>query len=259
MQQIVPSPFSIKNMNTESPSAILNTGEPELPSGAAASGPTSSIICLKPAPAAGNTLPNIDAGNALVADNSLVAPRELVTGLLHRGTKGVLAASSKVGKSWMLLDLATSIATGTRFLKWNTTAGRVLFLNFEIHRAFIKKRLQIIQERKQLTNLDNLDIWTLRGASANPEELLERIIDETRADHYALIILDPIYKLMVGRSENMAGGVGALSHDHQSRPSGLRTDPRAALEDINNACRTARPGAVVSTTTGVHKTPDRNQ
>ena len=125
----------------------------------------------------------------------------------------MLAASSKVGKSWMLLDLATSIATGTRFLKWNTTAGRVLFINFEIHRAFIKKRLQILQERKQLTNLDNLDIWTLRGASANPEELLERIIDETRADHYALIILDPIYKLMVGRSENMAGGVGALCHN----------------------------------------------
>jgi|ERR1035438_1495155 hypothetical protein len=62
-------------------------------------------------------------------------------------------------------------------------------------------------------NLDNLHIWTLRGASANPEELLERIIDETRADHYALIMLDPIYKLMVGRSENMAGGVGALCHN----------------------------------------------
>src|ERR1035438_5884577 len=141
-------------MNTKSTSAILNIGAPELPSGATASGPTSSIICLKPAHPAGNSLPNIDTGDALLADHSLVAPRELVTGLLHRGTKGVLAASSKVGKSWMLLDLATSIATGTRFLKWNTTAGRVLFINFEIHRAFIKKRLQIIQERKQLTNLD---------------------------------------------------------------------------------------------------------
>jgi hypothetical protein len=200
----------MNNMNTELTSAILNTGEPALPSGAAASGPTSSIICLKPAPALGSTLPKIDAGNTLLADHSLVAPRELVAGLVNLATKVVLAASSKVGKSWMLLDLATSIATGTRILKWNTVASKVLFVNFEIHRAFIKERLQRIQKRKQLGNLDNLRIWTLRGMAMDFEELVEAVVEGINGEEYGLIILDPIYKLMAGRSENVAGGVGAM-------------------------------------------------
>lgn len=191
---------------------ILKTGEPELLSGPAASGPTSSIICLKPTPAPGNSLPNIDSANALLADHSLAAPRELVTGLLHAGTKGVLGGSSKAGKTWLLLDLAVSIATGTPFLNWPTTDGKVLFINFEIHKAFIKDRLHKITARKGLTDPGNLSIWTLRAQGADFDTLLERIIERIKGERYALIILDPLYKLMVGRSENTAGSVGVLCH-----------------------------------------------
>ena len=191
---------------------MFNNGEPELPSGATAAGPTSSILCLKPAHPAGNSLPNIDAANALLADRTLVAPPELVTGLLHCGTKGVLGGSSKAGKTWLLLDLAISVATGTPFLKWRTTAGKVLVINFEIHRAFIKVRLHKITARKGLTDLSNLSIWTLRGQGADVETLLEQITERIKGERYALIILDPLYKLMAGRSENTAGAVGALCH-----------------------------------------------
>ena len=210
--QIIPSPLFFKNMNAESPSAILNTGEPELPSGAAASGPTSSIICLKPAHPSGNTLPSIHGGNVLLADRTLAAPRELVTGLLHGGTKGVLGGSSKAGKTWLLLDLAVSIATGTPFLKWPTIAGRVLFINLEILLVFIKERLQEITARKGLTDVGNLDFLNLRGQGADFETLLEQITERIKGERYALIILDPLFKLMVGMSENTAGSVGVLCH-----------------------------------------------
>ena len=199
-------------MDTNSPSALLNNGAPELPSGAAVAGLTSGIICLKPALAPGNTLPKIDGGNVLLTDRTLVAPQELVTGLLHGGTKGVLGGSSKAGKTWLSLDLAVSIATGTPFLKWPTTPGRVLFINFEIHRAFIKQRLQTITAKKGLTDLSNLSIWTLRGQGAAFDTLLDEIVERIHGERYALIILDPLYKLMIGRSENTAGGVGVLCH-----------------------------------------------
>ena len=116
-------------------------------SGAAALKPTCAghgagggVICLRPSPPA-LTLPSIDPANVLVADKSMAAPQEIVSGLLHAGTKGVLASSSKAGKTWLLLGLAISVATGTPFLKWVTNIGKVLFINFEIHRAFIKQRL----------------------------------------------------------------------------------------------------------------------
>jgi hypothetical protein len=210
--QFSPARSSINNMKAESTSVIFNNGEPELPSGATASGPTSSIICLKPAHPEGITLPNIDAANALLADSTLAAPPELVTGLLHCGTKGVLGGSSKVGKTWLLLDLAISVATGTPFLKWPTTAGKVLVINFEIHRAFIKVRLQKITARKGLTDVGNLNFWNLRGRGADFEKMLEQIIERIKNERYALIILDPVYKLLIGRSENTAGAIGALCH-----------------------------------------------
>jgi RecA-family ATPase len=172
--------------------------------------PGSNVICLRPR--VPRNLPSIDLGTALIGDGSLIEPQEIVAGLLHAGTKGVLASSSKAGKTWVLLDLATSVASGTPFLKWQTTPGKVLFLNFEIHRAFLKGRLQIVKERKQLANLDNLRVWTLWGTTAEFEDLLEAIIDEIRSEQFALIVLDPIYKMMVGRSENMASGVGVLCH-----------------------------------------------
>jgi RecA-family ATPase len=160
--------------------------------------------------ARGSGLPKIHSASALIADQNLVLPTEIVPGVLHAGTKAVLAAPSKVGKSWMLLALSAAVATGTTFLKWNTTPGKVLFINFEILPVFMKARLQQIKDRQNLGNLDNLQLWNLRGAPADPEELVDRIIAEIGGDGYAQISLDPVYKMMPGRSENTASSVSAL-------------------------------------------------
>ena len=171
----------------------------------------SPIITLRPTPKIPG-LPKIDNGTQLIADTTITKPSELVSGLLHQGTKGVLASGSKAGKTWVLLDLALSVATGTKFLRWETTKGRVLFINFEIQRAFIKDRLGVIMKRRAIQTIDGLDFWNLRGKTADFEALVMNIIKEVEGKNYALIILDPIYKAMVGKSENMASGVGVLCH-----------------------------------------------
>src|SRR5579872_6062476 len=86
-------------------------------------------------------LPKIINAAALIAETSIALPPELIQGVLHQGLKGMLASSSKAGKTWLLLDLAMSVATGTHWLRWPTAKGKVLFVNFEISQAFFKKRL----------------------------------------------------------------------------------------------------------------------
>ncbi len=157
-------------------------------------------------------LPAIDNATQFVSSTDIVRPNELVCGLIHQGTKAVLASGSKIGKTWILLDMALSVATGTDFLRWKTNVGKVLFINFEIQRAFIKSRVETLMQRRGISKADNLNLWNLRGKTANFEALVANIIREIQGKNYSLIILDPIYKAMVGKSENMSSGVGELCH-----------------------------------------------
>jgi len=155
-------------------------------------------------------LPTIDIGSQLISDSSIVRPCELVAGLIHQGTKAVLASGSKAGKTWVLLDLALSVATGRQFLRWNTMQGKVLFINFEIKREFIKERIAVLMNRRQITDIENLDFWNLRGKTSDFEALVMNIIRQVEGKNYSMIILDPIYKAMIGKSESASSGVGML-------------------------------------------------
>ena len=157
----------------------------------------------------GVRLPEIDQADALLADQ-ITKPSEIIEGVLHSGTKAVLASGSKVGKTWILLDLAIAVATGTPFLKFKTQKQKVLFINFEIRREFIRDRLKKIQEKNNQMDLTNLGLWNLRGQTTDFEALTEAIIERAGQKKYALIILDPIYKAMIGKSENTTSSVGAL-------------------------------------------------
>jgi hypothetical protein len=157
----------------------------------------------------GAELPEIDQASSLLA-NKAEKPAEIIQGVIHAGTKAVLASGSKVGKTWILLDLAIAVATGAPFLKFKTEKGKVLFINFEIRREFIADRIKIIQEKKGDADLSNLDVWNLRGLTTDFETLTDAIIERAGEGNYCLIILDPIYKAMVGKSENTASSVGTL-------------------------------------------------
>jgi hypothetical protein len=165
-------------------------------------------------------LPKIDKASDLLADTTIKVPEQIVQGLIHRGTKAVVASASKAGKTWLLLDLALSVAEGHKFLKWDTTKGKVLFVNFEIPSAFMKERIGHLKIKKQqlaenatCLEMQNLYIWTLRGLAGNFENLLERMIAQIKDEKFDLIILDPIYKGMMGKDENTSTAVSELCHN----------------------------------------------
>jgi hypothetical protein len=138
-------------------------------------------------------------------------PAELVEGILHLTDKLVFGGSSKSFKTWCLIDLAVSIATGTDWLGRRTAQGRVLFVNFEIQPHAWQRRISAVAKAKARDiQTGQIVLWNLRGYAADFRQLIPKIIERCRAEKFALIILDPIYKLYGGTDENAAGDVAEL-------------------------------------------------
>ena len=177
--------------------------------------PDTAIQIIKPvAPlvikASWDRFPDVIRADQLLADPALKIPPEIVEGMIHQGTKVVLGGSSKAGKSWLLLYLALCVSLGRKFFRRATKQGRVLYVDLEFSQAFMRARGQVIVNHCNLESPTNLDTLNLRGIAADLDAVVQHIIELAENGDYCMIIIDPIYKLMGGRSENGAGGVGAL-------------------------------------------------
>jgi hypothetical protein len=151
----------------------------------------------------------VDAAEFLAS--RLALPREVVCGILHRGSKMVLGGGSKTFKTWTLLDLAVAVAAGEPWLSFQTVRGRVLFLNFEIQPGFFQQRLHAVAKEKSVAlTKGQIDLWNLRGHATGYNLLLPRIGEHVKESGYALIVLDPVYKLYGSTDENSASAVAQL-------------------------------------------------
>jgi len=153
--------------------------------------------------------PMVDAASFLATP--LPQPPELIAGVLHQGSKLVLGGASKSFKTWTLLDLAISVAHGLDWLGFPTKSGRVLYVNFEIQDAPWQRRLASVARAKSCEiQPGQITLWNLRGKAADFQTLLPQVTARARSEGFALIILDPIYKLYGRTDENKAGDVAAL-------------------------------------------------
>ena len=155
-------------------------------------------------------LPPIRSAEELLL-NPPQKPPEVVEGLLHQGCKMVLGGASKSNKTWVLTDLAISVATGKPWWEFSTVQGRVLYLNFELPEAFFAERIKsvasakgvkptqasdgLVAPAKHVGSLEALDVWNLRGYAADFEKL-EPEITRMAGKKYTLICLDPTYKML---------------------------------------------------------------
>lgn len=129
----------------------------------------------------------------------------LIDGILRQGHKMLLAGPSKAGKSFALIELCCAIAEGKKWIGWNCTKGKVLYVNLELDRASCLHRFVDVYKALawQPNSIDNIDIWNLRGNSIPMNKLAPKLIRRCQKKNYIAIIIDPIYKVITG-DENSA-------------------------------------------------------
>jgi hypothetical protein len=138
----------------------------------------------------------------------------LIDGLVHRGTKVILGGGSKSYKTWTLLNLAISVATGEKWFGRDVvqTDLDVIFINFEVAHEFFLDRVRTVCKSMNVVPPENLKIWSLRGV-CNDLSLILKALDERLDKGVSLIVIDPIYKGLAGRDENSAGDMGQLMNE----------------------------------------------
>lgn len=134
-----------------------------------------------------NMIETISAKQLL--DMKLPPTRFVVQGLLPQGLH-VFAGPPKIGKSWLLLQLALAVASGKPLWGLETETGTVLSLCLEDSRSRLQRRLSELTDDPP----DRLHLATLsRSLSDGLCEQLENFLCEH--DDTNLIIIDTLQKI----------------------------------------------------------------
>lgn len=138
-------------------------------------------------------------------DNMPDLAPELIQGVLRQGHKMLIAGPSKAGKSFALIEMSIAIAEGVKWLNWQCSKGRVLYVNLELDRASCLHRFKDVYQAMGLapTHTSNIDIWNLRGKTVPMDKLAPKLIRRAHKKDYIAVIIDPIYKVLTG-DENSA-------------------------------------------------------
>lgn len=129
----------------------------------------------------------------------------LIENILRKGHKMLIAGPSKAGKSFLQIELCIAIAEGKKWLNWDCSQGRVMYVNLELDRASCLHRFKDVYTALGISpkSLNNIDIWNLRGKSVPMDKLAPKLIRRAAKKDYTAIIIDPIYKVITG-DENSA-------------------------------------------------------
>ena len=151
-----------------------------------------------------DNLPNPESLAEVWDDMPELSP-SLIDGVLRQGHKMLIAGPSKAGKSYALIEMCIAIAEGKKWLSWQCTKGRVLYVNLELDRASCLHRFRDVYETMGLRpeHIRDIDIWNLRGNSVPMDKLAPKLIRRAAKKDYIAIVIDPIYKVITG-DENSA-------------------------------------------------------
>jgi hypothetical protein len=157
--------------------------------------------------------PPIHDGDTIKREN-IVLPRQILSGLLSLTEKLELAGGSKSFKTWSLIDMGLSVAAGYAFWGHVTFQTHVVYLNMELSKPFFEARLCEVAEARQIAIPSIFHVIHLRGEKLHDPLRWGRFIGylETMLHRIPspLLITDPIYKILGGRSENSAGDINVI-------------------------------------------------
>ena len=161
------------------------------------------------ATACNEPLPVVRVGEIRSEDN---APRWLVEQLWGASSVGVIGGAPKCSKTWLGLDLALSVATGTACLgKYAVPQpGPVLVYLAEDALPVVRERVAGMARHRGL-DLAGVDLHVITAATLrlDREPHRARLLETARRLRPRLLLLDPLVRLH-GIDENHAGEVAGL-------------------------------------------------
>ena len=190
--------------------------------GQVARGNSLKIMCLTTDPSA--TSPTGGRGTAPTTSNGPVIdatgksikapsarPPQVLHGVLYKGSILEIGGPSKSHKSFSLIDLCVSVATGNDFWEIDTDQGPVIYINLELQDFELSSRLAEILDARGITLVaTQLGIWNLRGQTMPIETIVDTLIKYYSSKDISMIVIDPIYKCYGDRDENSAAQMTSL-------------------------------------------------
>jgi hypothetical protein len=147
----------------------------------------------------------------MMTHNTDPMPKQVIEGVLHKGSKMIISGSSKAGKTLSLLHLGLAAANGSTWLGHRTATSKVIYLDFELKKRIAARRIaEMVNANDQYDPKNqNFMYCSLRGQSRTLEDLVHHIedLENHRPD---LVIVDPFYKLATGADENDAGAISEV-------------------------------------------------
>jgi len=191
--------------------------------------------------AASSNLPPFQ--KAIVIEDELPKmPEEIIEGILLETHKMLLTGPSKANKTWCLINLAISVATGGYWIGFRCAKRRVLYVDFETDSRTLQKRIATVTVKKgsHVADVkDNLDVWPLRGKSCGLGEIVGELFVRCEFGDYGMVVLDPAYMIQDGDENNardireffakldqLCVGLGCtvvIAHHHSKGAQGLKS------------------------------------
>src|SRR5262249_44997319 len=134
----------------------------------------------------------------------------VIDGLARRGEIMNFISTTKVGKSWAVAGLALTTATGRIWLDtFQTTAGRVLIIDNELHPETLAARLKKVAESLLIPFAEVQDRVTVISLRGNLRDLytLRTKLERFGPRYFHFIVIDALYRMFTdyrGESDNNA-------------------------------------------------------
>jgi hypothetical protein len=126
---------------------------------------------------------------------------EIIEGVLREARKFVLTAASKAGKTFLLMELGLSLATGGEWLGRKCKKSKVLYLDMELAESSFDDRLLKLAHKMEIPSTSgNFRVLHFRGKTFSDFwEILENTVRQTQ---FEVVIIDPIYKIFEGNEND---------------------------------------------------------
>lgn len=135
-------------------------------------------------------------------------PKFVIPDLITYGIT-ILASPPKFGKSWMCLDMAISVATGTEFMGIQTNKDGVIYLALEDGDYRLQERSCKVANGREIPE----NLYLVKEAPILAEGLLPQIrhLIESSDTHIGMVIIDTLQKIrgVAGKTE------GAYGYDYR--------------------------------------------